>query len=212
MCIQYKYQAIPSRITAHSGPTSYRCRHARGCRPRATPPATYAVCVREFVLGDSRRYLVASLEIFRLVDRPNFGICLDTFNIVGRGWADPVSSDRKVTNADAALDTSIKRPVDTVDVEKVFYIVLQLVDAEKLEAPLNKNHPYYVEGQPARMSWSRNARCFMYETDRGAYLPVEKAARAKGLTYSGRRHKAERFWERGEGGMCMRCCGRDHFG
>jgi hypothetical protein len=35
---------------------------------------------------------------------------------------------------------------------------------------------------------------------------------AKGLTFGGRRHEAEKFWERGEGGMCMRCCGRDHVG
>jgi hypothetical protein len=35
---------------------------------------------------------------------------------------------------------------------------------------------------------------------------------AKGLSFGGRRHEVERFCERGEGGMCMRCCGRDHFG
>lgn len=35
---------------------------------------------------------------------------------------------------------------------------------------------------------------------------------AKGLSFGGRRHEVERFWERGQGGMCMRCCGRDHFG
>lgn len=35
---------------------------------------------------------------------------------------------------------------------------------------------------------------------------------SKGLSFGGRRHEAERFWERGQGGMCMRCCGRDHFG
>jgi len=35
---------------------------------------------------------------------------------------------------------------------------------------------------------------------------------AKGLIFGGRRHEVERFWERGEGGLCMRCCGRDHFG
>lgn len=38
------------------------------------------------------------------------------------------------------------------------------------------------------------------------------AVLAKGLNFRGRCHEAERFWERGEGGMCMRCCGRDHFG
>jgi len=35
---------------------------------------------------------------------------------------------------------------------------------------------------------------------------------AKGLSFGGRPHEVERFWEIGEGGMCMRCCGRDHFG
>lgn len=35
---------------------------------------------------------------------------------------------------------------------------------------------------------------------------------AKGLSFGGRRHEAERFWEKGEGRMCMQCCGRDHFG
>lgn len=35
---------------------------------------------------------------------------------------------------------------------------------------------------------------------------------AKGLPFGGRRHELKTFWETGEGGMCMRCCGRDHFG
>jgi hypothetical protein len=34
---------------------------------------------------------------------------------------------------------------------------------------------------------------------------------AKGLSFGGRRHETERFWERGQGGMCMLCCGRDQF-
>ncbi|KAI6823154.1 xylose isomerase-like protein [Hortaea werneckii] len=113
-------------------------------------------------------------QIVELVNRPNFGMCLDTFNIAGRVWADPTSADGKATDADAALESSLERLVNTVDISKVFY--LQLVDAERLETPLVEGHEYYAEGQPARMSWSRNARCFMYEADRGAYLPVEKVA------------------------------------
>ena len=115
-------------------------------------------------------------QVVQLVNRPNFGMCLDTFNIAGRVWADPTSADGRAKDADAALESSLKRLVDTVDISKVFYI--QLVDAEKLGTPLVEGHEYYAEGQPARMSWSRNARCFMYETDRGAYLPVEKVAHA----------------------------------
>lgn len=41
---------------------------------------------------------------------------------------------------------------------------------------------------------------------------VADAIQAKVLSFGGRRHEAERFWERGQGGMCARCCGRDHFG
>jgi 4-hydroxyphenylpyruvate dioxygenase len=124
-------------------------------------------------------------EIVRLVDRANFGICLDTFNIAGRVWADPASPNGKTENADQVLDASLKKLVEIVDVSKVFYI--QLVDAERQDSPLIEGHSYYAEDQPARMSWSRNARCFMYESDRGAYLPVEKVAKAivDGLGYKG---------------------------
>jgi len=119
------------------------------------------------------------------VDRSNFGLCLDTFNIAGRVWADPASVTGKTPNADADLAESLKRLVKEVPLEKVYYI--QVVDAERLEKPLLKDHEWYVEGQPPRMSWSRNARTYMYEEDRGAYLPVEDVARAliEGLGYKG---------------------------
>jgi 4-hydroxyphenylpyruvate dioxygenase len=127
----------------------------------------------------------AAWEVVQLVDRPNFGMCLDTFNIAGRVWADPASSTGMVDDAEAALAASLDKLVKTVDVSKVFYI--QVVDAERIDPPLNEHHPYHVDGQPTRMSWSRNARCFIYETDRGAYLPVERVARVivEGLGYQG---------------------------
>ncbi|KAJ5666683.1 hypothetical protein N7462_011092 [Penicillium macrosclerotiorum] len=124
-------------------------------------------------------------EVVRRVDRPNFGMCLDTFNIAGRIWADPASPTGKTPNADTDLKQSIERLVNEVDVSKVFYI--QVVDAEKMESPLVAGHPFHVDGQPARMSWSRNARTFMYEDERGAYLPAESVAKAIifGLKYEG---------------------------
>lgn len=124
-------------------------------------------------------------EVVQRVDRPNFGMCLDTFNIAGRVWADPVSPTGMVEGAEAALDASLKKLVETVDVAKVFYI--QVVDAERVDPPLDEKHPFHAEGQPSRMSWSRNARCFIYEADRNAYLPVERVARAiiEGLGYEG---------------------------
>lgn len=124
-------------------------------------------------------------DVIQRVDRPNFGICLDTFNIAGRVWADPASPTGKTPNADADLKASIERLVKTVDVNKVFYI--QVVDAERMTSPLVKGHEFYVEGLPARMCWSRNARAFMYEEDRGAYLPAQDIAEAIifGLGYKG---------------------------
>ncbi|KAI4834188.1 xylose isomerase-like protein [Aureobasidium sp. EXF-8845] len=127
----------------------------------------------------------AAWEVVKRVDRPNFGMCLDTFNIAGRVWADPTSSTGMVDDAENALNTSLTKLVKEVDVAKVFYI--QVVDAERVNPPLDDKHPFHGEGQPARMSWSRNARCFIYETDRNAYLPAERVARAiiESLGYKG---------------------------
>ncbi|KAL1875495.1 hypothetical protein VTK73DRAFT_10045 [Phialemonium thermophilum] len=124
-------------------------------------------------------------EVVQKVDRPNFGICLDTFNIAGRIYADPASPTGCVPNAEEEVRRSIARLVSRVDVAKVFYV--QVVDAERLAAPLVQGHPFYHPLQPARMSWSRNCRLFYGETDRGAYLPVREIAAAifHGLGYEG---------------------------
>jgi 4-hydroxyphenylpyruvate dioxygenase len=49
---------------------------------------------------------------------------------------------------------------------------------------------FYVEGQRARMSWSRNCRLFLCEEKRGGYLPVLECLKAicdekEGLGYKG---------------------------
>ncbi|EAA30378.1 DHS dehydratase [Neurospora crassa OR74A] len=115
-------------------------------------------------------------DIVQRVDRPNFGICLDTFNILGRIYADPTSPSGRTPNAKEAVRKSIANLVSRVDVSKVFYV--QVVDAERLSKPLLPGHPYYNPEQPARMSWSRNCRLFYGETEYGAYLPVKEVARA----------------------------------
>jgi 4-hydroxyphenylpyruvate dioxygenase len=122
-------------------------------------------------------------DIVSRVDRPNFGLCLDTFNIAGRVYADPASASGKTPNADEDLRKSLAELVKKVDVRKVFYI--QVVDAEKMREPLVKGHAFYAENQPARMSWSRNARLFAGEE--GGYLPVMDVTRAiiEGLGYRG---------------------------
>jgi 4-hydroxyphenylpyruvate dioxygenase len=116
-------------------------------------------------------------EVVRRVDRWNFGLCLDTFNIVGRVWADPEREDGKVEqDPEQRLADSLKRLVKEVEVKKVWYV--QVVGAERLRRPLVEGHEWHVRGQPARMSWSRKARLFYGEAEMGQYLPVELAARA----------------------------------
>jgi 4-hydroxyphenylpyruvate dioxygenase len=122
-------------------------------------------------------------EIVEKVDRPNFGLCLDTFNIAGRVYADPASPTGKTLNADEDMKNSLERLVRMIDVKKVFYV--QVVDAEKMRDPLVQGHAFYDAAQPARMSWSRNARLFAFEES--GYLPVMDVTKAiiEGLGYTG---------------------------
>lgn len=125
-------------------------------------------------------------EIVKLVDRPNFGICLDTFNITARIYADPEAPNRKTADADAIFKASMERLVKTVDPKKIVFV--QVVDGEYLDEPLLEGHKYYNAAQPARMSWSRNCRLFYGESERGAYLPVKQVLEAilVGLGWRGR--------------------------
>lgn len=111
-------------------------------------------------------------EVVQKVDRPNFGMCLDTFNIAARIYADPASPTGRVPGAEEEVRKSMERLVARVDVSKVFYV--QVVDGERLRQPLVKGHAFYDAEQPARMSWSRNCRLFYGE--KGGYLPVREIA------------------------------------
>ncbi|KAJ3572992.1 hypothetical protein NPX13_g4860 [Xylaria arbuscula] len=125
-----------------------------------------------------------SWQMVQAVDRPNFGLCLDTFNIAGRIYADPASPTGRTPNCDQAVRDCLAGLL-AIDLKKVFYV--QVVDAERLDAPLVEGHEFYNPEQTARMSWSRNCRLFYGEKDRGAYLPVVEISRAifQGLGFEG---------------------------
>lgn len=112
----------------------------------------------------------ASWDVVKSVNRSNFGICLDSFNIAGRIYADPAARSGCTQDCDEAVLGSITRIISDVDVSKLF--LLQVADAEKLSEPLTPNHEFYNPDQPSRMSWSRNARLFYGEDEHNAYLPV----------------------------------------
>ncbi|KAF4551737.1 3-dehydroshikimate dehydratase [Elsinoe fawcettii] len=150
---------------------------------QCTPPIRFAyesLCFSTYINTWEKCW-----DVVQRVNRPNFGICLDTYNIAGRVYADPASPSGKVADAEAATTASIQNLVRTVDVNKVFFI--QVVDAERLSSPLVEGHRFYDASQPARMSWSRNCRLFYGEEDKGAYLPVKEITKAiiNGLGFRG---------------------------
>lgn len=112
-----------------------------------------------------------SWEIVQAVNRPNFGLALDTFNIAGAIYADPTTEDGRVADtAEADLFASLARMASTLDISKLF--IVQIADGERLSQPLGPGHPFYVAGQPSRLSWSRNCRLFLCENESGGFLPV----------------------------------------
>jgi 4-hydroxyphenylpyruvate dioxygenase len=128
-----------------------------------------------------------SWDMVQRVDRANIGICLDTFNIAGRIYADPSTrSGRVMEDIDGdPVKRSMARLLTSVDVSKIFFV--QVVDAERLRKPLVEGHEFYDPALPARMSWSRNCRLFYGEHSRGAYLPVRHIAATifNGLGFEG---------------------------
>lgn len=115
-----------------------------------------------------------SWDIVRRANRPNLGICLDTFNIAARLWADPTSATGRLpAHADLDLQTSMQRLVQEVDPDRV--MMVQLADGERVH-PLT---PFLqVPGMPKLLSWSRNARLFPCEEELGGYLPIREVANA----------------------------------
>lgn len=149
----------------------------------ASPPIRFAL--EALCWGTTIDTWGASWDVVRCVNKSNFGICLDTFNIAGRVFADPTGTDGRVIDALQELQYSLQELVNTVDCSKIFLV--QTADAEKLSSPLGPAHPFYHKDQPARMSWSRNARLFYGEASCGGYLPIRAIHEAivHGLGYSG---------------------------
>ncbi|KAK3192318.1 hypothetical protein K4F52_001531 [Lecanicillium sp. MT-2017a] len=134
-----------------------------------TPPVRFAF--EALCWGTRVDTWEASWDVVTAINRPNFGLCLDTFNIAGRIYADPADANGCTPNCDSEMILSMKRLLSSVDINKLF--LLQVADAERLSQPLDSKHPFYDASQPARMSWSRNCRLFYGESVFGGYLPIQ---------------------------------------
>lgn len=117
-----------------------------------------------------------ALRYVNAVNRPNFGLCLDTFHIGTKLWADHLSASGKFPDADKVLRESLSRFTSECPVENIFFV--QLSDAERFDPPFSKDHPWYVEGEAPQYTWSKHGRPFPFEHDLGAYLPMTEIVQA----------------------------------
>ncbi|KAI0455823.1 3-dehydroshikimate dehydratase [Xylaria acuta] len=118
-------------------------------------------------------------DVWRIVekaDRPNLGLCLDTFQSAGGEWADPRTASglllcqEEEGEGTAELERrwrdSLRELTATVPAEKIF--LLQISDAYKMDPPLDSEPD--ERGLRPRGLWSRDHRPLPFD---GGYLPVK---------------------------------------
>lgn len=115
-------------------------------------------------------------DIVKKVDRPNVGLCLDTFQTAGGEWADPTTNsglieDISKDELEKRFEQSMKDLASTIPKDKIY--LLQISDAYKPKSPIQKTED--ESGLRPRGQWSHDFRPVPYQ---GGYLPVARVARA----------------------------------
>jgi sugar phosphate isomerase/epimerase len=114
-------------------------------------------------------------NIVRDVNRPNVGLCLDTFQTAGSEFGDPTAASGLIENISQEklrerFDASMDELAASIPAEKIY--LLQISDAYKVSPPLEDK---VIGGLRARGRWSHDYRPMPYD---GGYLPIEDVAKA----------------------------------
>lgn len=114
-------------------------------------------------------------EIVKAVDRPNCGLCLDTFQTAGSEWGDPTTKSGLIEDVSQdelrkRFEGSMNELATTVPADKIY--LLQISDAYKVSPPLEDK---VINDLRPRGRWSHDYRPMPYD---GGYLPIEDVARA----------------------------------
>ncbi|GES64297.1 3-dehydroshikimate dehydratase [Aspergillus terreus] len=109
------------------------------------------------------------------VDRPNIGLCLDTFQTAGSEWGDPTTSTGRVRDLpeetlNAQFADSMAELARTIPPEKIY--LLQISDAYR---PSSRIEDRRVDGMWPRARWSFDFRPM---PGGGGYLPIVEVGRA----------------------------------
>ena len=109
--------------------------------------------------------------IVKLADRPNLGLCLDTFQSAGGEWGDPRTKSGLLDDSSSqqqieeTWQKSLKEMAETIPADKIF--LLQISDAYKMDPPIPNEAD--KEGLRPRGQWSHDYRPLPYD---GGYLPI----------------------------------------
>lgn len=114
-------------------------------------------------------------EVVKAVDRENFGLCLDTFQITAAEYADPTTDNGlhggiPPEELGKNFGDSLYEMATTIPAKKVF--LLQISDAWRPKLPLSAE--MNVKDQKLKSVWSRNYRPLPFE---GGYFPIIEVAR-----------------------------------
>lgn len=144
----------------------------------ADEAATYDPPVRIMYEGLSfathRRSWQDVWEVIERANRPNLGLCLDSFNTLALEWADPYSPSGTLSaDVDEKLEANMQELVERVPGSKIF--LYQVADGRFMSPPMT---PPEDPSVPRLRPWSRGNRLFPLETELGAYLPVDKFSEA----------------------------------
>ncbi|KAJ5742448.1 uncharacterized protein N7511_011467 [Penicillium nucicola] len=164
---------IPSSFLDSSEITGNRDRLASDLAEAADVAFPVRIAYEALAWGTYINTWEDSWDVINRADRPNLGICMDTFNIAARIWADPTNpAGRLPVSADQTLQDSMDRLVREIDVSRI--LMVQLADGERVDPQT----PFLHVGLPTLLAWSRNARLFPFEEERGGYLPIREVTNA----------------------------------
>lgn len=109
-------------------------------------------------------------KIVKMADRPNIGLCLDTFQTAGGEWADPTTESGLIsgfseTEINSKYQESLNELAKTIPGDKIYF--LQISDAYRMSPPLESTST--TAGLRPRGQWSHDYRPLPYD---GGYLPI----------------------------------------
>ncbi|GAA6063998.1 hypothetical protein JCM10212_000152 [Sporobolomyces blumeae] len=136
----------------------------------ATYPQPIRIMYEALSFAAHRRRWQDVWQVVETANRPNLGICLDSFNTLAYEWADPYDeSGRLSDDVDDKLEDNMQELVRRVPGDKIF--LYQVADARFMSPPMT---PPSDPSIPRIRPWSRSHRLFPLEASLGAYLPVDR--------------------------------------